>query len=1027
MLRSWLALIQEQGTEHLSLHFSGVRVGSDRVEQEGDVSDFCVKSMSAIKARSGFDVRIVESVQKTFLEFVHESQDQEAAPLAASEKVLLADGNCISLATFRCGALDVDVKARDEQSSENTSARLHKARAYRACQEEYGVCFTPCVGLNLDTPGKHLIHLQMADGRPHCVMVTVPDDREICIIYDKETCYRIPVKKLKCYAHHATDRPLLVSFQVGADIAAGPHKSPYLPTSGVKTLDGLLDLQAGAGAQRGLRAKSSRKSGAHSSTSQQSRCGLPSKIDGIPKKKTSTGASSLKPRTRIGAKKVVGPSPKIDTSASRQPMPTGTTSRLSAPAQLKKPAGVAPSDRTTDCVTAIAKTQSSANTPTSEVEGQAREASTKTPPEAGAPTTEVEIHVHDAMLHIMQRELQEYLDTLDVKHLGVRKPRHRSCKCHKCPFRSFTNEEELKEHCLTDHTADVFYIASGTKQLKVAMALYDDDQIRQRPSHSLLERSADVIRSTVKPGLSGERQTIDRVIVMAFHTDGPIYLNEKAVAHSLDYRRVGSTYYSREFATLVIQETIISGGLVKPMVHRLAMIFTQKGSALVSLLLTDVEGWLKVLEDIMYSPFVKDLNRDLKEECYQHNDFIHLSMDATVRLMRRVRGQEDYRCSKARRNSAPIPDSAAKRRILTILSRTGAAVGFVLVADESSGEVVRAVTSVMDPLHMQQVQAVSLDDCSAKLFQALKEIFPGLKYMMLDTVHPAITYEHCFYKKKTPGSKLLRVIMHKFNKTEANGLVTNWGSVFDGTNAPRLSVAENNTRDQILCQNMPDSKAKLVLGNLDPETPWQSTGAFIDALAALTATYQKEVVRKSHAGGQMIKRLLFNLAAPSRMQWYFNIMRFRHSLDGSLLALMGSGTGQNESAHMILNRASKNQPEWYQTTAELQFHTAQIAKIVAHNCAAYYPTLRQLTHATVLHRKIATLEYPPHKWEEFCKELCVGGRSSVSAAHLPLHNKRQAMSRKIKLHNLQKRPAADVRVQKTHLKKRTVFTLKRMK
>ena len=163
------------------------------------------------------------------------------------------------------------------------------------------------------------------------------------------------------------------------------------------------------------------------------------------------------------------------------------------------------------------------------------------------------------------------------------------------------------------------------------------------------------------------------------------------------------------------------------------------------------------------------------------------------------------------------------------------------------------------------------------------------------------------------------------------------------------------------------------------------------------------------------------------MHWYFNIMRFRHSLDESLLALMGSGTGQNESAHMILNRASKNQPEWFQTTAELQFHTAQIAKIVAHNCAAYSPTLRQLTHATVLHRKIATIEYPPHKWEEFCKELCVGGRSSVSAAYLPLHKKRQATIRKIKLHNLRQRPAADVKVKKTHLKKRTVYTLKRIK
>ena len=91
---------------------------------------------------------------------------------------------------------------------------------------------------------------------------------------------------------------------------------------------------------------------------------------------------------------------------------------------------------------------------------------------------------------------------------------------------------------------------------------------------------------------------------------------------------------------------------------------------------------------------------------------------------------------------------------------------------------------------------------------------------------------------------------------------------------------------------------------------------------------------------------------------------------------------------MVLNRASNNQPEWFQSTAELQFHTAQFAKNVAHNCAAYNPTLRQLTPATVLHRKIATIEYPHNEWDEFCQQLRVPGKSSMSAAHLPLYEKK---------------------------------------
>ena len=96
----------------------------------------------------------------------------------------------------------------------------------------------------------------------------------------------------------------------------------------------------------------------------------------------------------------------------------------------------------------------------------------------------------------------------------------------------------------------------------------------------------------------------------------------------------------------------------------------------------------------------------------------------------------------------PIPDAEALRRILTIMTRTGAVAGFVLVRNESCQEVVRALVDCMEPDHLTQVRAVSLDDCSSKLFDALREKCQNLDYMMLDPVHTAIVYEHCFFKKK---------------------------------------------------------------------------------------------------------------------------------------------------------------------------------------------------------------------------------------------------------------------------------------
>ena len=854
-----------------------------------------------------------------------------------------------------------------------------------------------------------MIHLETAEGKPHCVALRLGND-DSCRVYDGETCYIIPLNILKEYVLVATDAQLVVSFHVNIDSNGAPYEPRYNAASGVKTLDGLLDLAAGAGALERLPKKAPPKFGARTSAKKASTARTP-KLRAPTCVKSKFGARTSAKKAPTGSTSKLRAStcvkPKLGVRTSTKKVSTGSTSKLRASTCVEHPPSASSSGGTHACVDTVSKTHSEVDTI----------------------TDESEIQVHDALRKILQREHQEHVDDSRANHPRMQKS---NCRCRVCPFRSFLDPADLKEHYERDHTAELSYVASGTKQLKVVMALYDNDQIRRRQPKRLLERSADLIRTTVRPGLGGDRTLIDRKIVLAFHSDGPIFLNEDTVAHSLNYRRVGSTYYSREFATLVVQETIVNQGLVKPMIHRLAMIFTQKGSTLSSLLLTDVAGWLKVLEDIMYSPFVADLQRDLLSECFQHEEFIHLSMDATVRLMRRVKGQEDYRCSYDRRNTAPIPDSEAKRRILTIMGRTGAVVGFVLVRNEGSEEIVRALSSKMTQMHMQQVRAVSLDECNAKLFQALLQILPNLEYMMLDTVHPAIVYEHCFYKKKTPGSKLLRVIMHKFNKLRANGSAPGWGRVFDGTDPPVLSTIESRARDQILLTNMSAGKARSVLKALNPETPWETTGAFIDALAALTATYPEEVKRRSHAGGVQIKRLLFNIAAPSRMQWFFNIMRFRHTLDESLIPLLGSGTGRNESAHMVLNRANRNQPEWHQTTAELQFHTAQIARNVAHNCAAYYPTLRQLTHATVLHRRIATIEYPPFEWEEFCKELCVSGRASISAAHLPLHKKRQTLSRHIKLHVLKrpaaKRPAANAKEKKTiHSKKRTVFTLKRIK
>ena len=164
------------------------------------------------------------------------------------------------------------------------------------------------------------------------------------------------------------------------------------------------------------------------------------------------------------------------------------------------------------------------------------------------------------------------------------------------------------------------------------------------------------------------------------------------------------------------------------------------------------------------------------------------------------------------------------------------------------------------------------------------------------------------------------------------------------------------------------------------------------------------------------------------MEWYFNNQRFRHWLPDCYLQLLGAGTGANESIHHEINMVSKNQPEWFATTAELQLGTTKVAKNVAHNSAMYHPTLRQMNPSMVLHRRVASIGITESAWVAFCQQLCVPGRRTLTAAHTPLFRRRQIIASRIKLHAVRRRPAAAMKVIKTiFAKKRTAFTRRRVR
>ena len=178
----------------------------------------------------------------------------------------------------------------------------------------------------------------------------------------------------------------------------------------------------------------------------------------------------------------------------------------------------------------------------------------------------------------------------------------------------------------------------------------------------------------------------------------------------------------------------------------------------------------------------------------------------------------------------------------------------------------------------RQVLYIGSDACSAKLFAALGSAFPHLRAIYLDEVHLPIIYNQAHWRKKTPGEKVLRVLMNKFNKIDLTVSADIWGDFYAGAVLPDHSMQVEHFRRHLYNGTMTQSLAKRTIENIDPEVPWYNIKDFVMAMAALTTIYWHEVDRPTHANGKKLYHVLWCATAPERVNWYFNNLRVRHAL-----------------------------------------------------------------------------------------------------------------------------------------------------
>jgi hypothetical protein len=664
------------------------------------------------------------------------------------------------------------------------------------------------------------------------------------------------------------------------------------------------------------------------------------------------------------------------------------------------------------------------------------------------------VHVDEILYNSLRDEVLRELDEITKLRKSIKKDRKRKCALVDCKFCLFTCFRRSKgglssymQHLHSSHVPSpislpigesAFYqllskTKGGSKQLKLIKALFDVHTLRGRIRQDYFEHTTHLINDTLSADqLPNRHKQYGRLLRLVLTHDGPHYIT-CTPSQTDGLRRVGYFYYTERFATMFVQESMRNHGRLKTTRDSLIHRFCASGCDLWPLMPMHPYKWCQFLEDLVTSDRMVSEFNELIKLCWTHEEFIHISMDATVRVMRRIKGQADLLAGRSTRNAALLPDGRALRRVLTVRGRSGAVIGMWLVTDEKAETIARAFECNLPAWVREQIRSIATDDPSPKLLDELKAHgCTNLEMLCLDPIHLCITYKHAHARKSTPGSRFLKRILNRFNVIPSKEL--DLGKPFTGVEEIGLSVAELFMRDKIDSMDMNSKQAARIVLAFPDALPYGSRFEFIEALAALTSYFRTEVTRKTHVRGMYHGRIqgkpLFAVVGcagnPGRMGYYWNNLRIRQSMPIAYARMLGSGTSSNEQLHAEVNNWFRNIPEMYSGTISLQLRMNTFTKLKVHCVSMYTPQLRQVRQTTVMSAISGSWRFdnPSGAWASFV----------ASNVNLPAYHARVATRAALRARNaphriVGKRPASAVvgGKRKRPEVKRTSLSLKRVR
>ena len=235
ILQAWTEHILATQTKpsHLSLHFDGVRVSRNVMEEAQRYIESCQK---AIKEKTSFDVVIVEKKAKDFMSHVREQSTQKVEIRHLPDACTLV-GNCIPCALWHIAPLlrlTITSSIQNHELSENTEALKRRWRTYRSAAALYKTDLMCSVGLPADDVLSYILHYE-GNGCPHCVAVQVLADRQNVMVVNGRTSMKLSMLAFREAFAAAVDRSTVVTYWQRRSRGELADKTGHLP-----------DMQAGA-------------------------------------------------------------------------------------------------------------------------------------------------------------------------------------------------------------------------------------------------------------------------------------------------------------------------------------------------------------------------------------------------------------------------------------------------------------------------------------------------------------------------------------------------------------------------------------------------------------------------------------------------------------------------------------------------------------------------------------------------------------------------------------------------------------